>query len=50
MDNVDIFEFSDGQKPNQFILFIRGDNLALSVHLKDENVKFYNTTVCQHSF
>ena len=45
MDNVDIFEFSDGQKPNQFILFIRGDNLALSVHLKDENVKFYNTNM-----
>ena len=45
MDNVDIFEYSDGQQPNQFILLIRGDYLALSVHLKDGNVIFYDTNL-----
>ena len=42
MDNFDIFEYSVGQQTKQFILFIRGNYLALAVHFNDGKVKFYD--------
>ena len=42
MDNIDIFEYSDCQQSKQLILFIRGSYLAVAVHFKDGDIKFYD--------
>ena len=42
MDNIDIFEYSDGQQSKQLILFIRGSYLAVAVHFKEGDVIFYD--------
>ena len=45
MDNIDIFEYSDGHQSKQFILFIRNDYLVFAVHLKDGDIKFYDANM-----